>query len=122
MRKIEESYRTLSDRKLIGLYLLYSASKENRDGMLITNKALQNLFRVEKVYDERIRDFTRDVSNLFPYSRIAKDKLNRKILFLGFKAEVKPTKSLRITAIPSPKEIEKLLGFNTVTWTLNAPW
>lgn len=119
MRKTK-TYRILSDRGLIGLYLLYRASREHKDGVLITNVALHQLIGKATAYDKRTNDFARTVNKLFPYSKIEKDDKNRKTLYLGFKSAVKPSNPVRITSIPPRQDIEKLLGFATLT--LDAPW
>ena len=112
------SNRDMTDDLLRAIHLALCAARKQKEGVSIANRCLKTLLRVDRVHSGRANALARRMKTIFPFHRLMMDQQNATILVLGL-TESKPDNTLRVRSIPSPSEIEKELGVETVTWSCN---
>ena len=116
-------FRHMSDRQLVGLYLLMQAVAKGKTSVLLSNQSLCNLLKVGSVHLGRLRDLSSSFAPfLVGYKPHKRPGQNRTATFF-IPGTTDPNNDLRNPSIPSREAMEKSLGlkikeFETETKTV----
>lgn len=110
--------RHIPDHSLQALYLLLEMSKNQCDGVLLTNQCLKEVLGVMRVHAHRATELACGLTHLFPFQRVEYDRLNRTMLSLGVTKNKAPEKPLPMRSIPSLDFIEKCLCVDKMEITI----
>lgn len=103
-------FRHMSDRQLVGLYLLMQAVAKGKTSVHLSNQSLCNLLNVGRVHPGRLRDLSSSFAPfLVGYKPHNRPGQNRTATFFAA-GTTDPNNDLRHPSIPTREVMEKALG------------
>jgi hypothetical protein len=71
-----------------------SSAGKSYDGVIISHESLKSILDVDRIYDNRLAQFAKKLSVIFPFHKIYVDKKKCKVLGLGMNVKKEPKKYL----------------------------
>ena len=111
------TYRNVTDKQLVTIYLLKIAANTSRNSISLSNEAVKQLTNLQRVSHAAACSLGHQFSPFFPEYSIGKDEQNRTnvTIYTRKKLDFKTKSYHSVPSIPSIADIENELGIRKTT-------